>query len=115
MSGTTSPIEFNSLSLPQQALLLAFMQQFRPTLSAMAVALRTLNTMTTTYNTAIESVVSTLDPATVIPDNTGLAGAQPLMASDITMVMALATSALSTLYGSAQINEYIKISGPGNV
>ena len=114
MSGT-NPIEFSALTAPQQAQLLAFMQSFRPTLSAMAVSLRTLSTLADVYNAAIASVVATMDPATVIPDNTGLAGAQPLVAGDLTMVMGLAASALSTLYGITQQAEYIKIAGPGNV
>lgn len=114
MSGT-STVAFSAITPAQQAQVLAFMQQFRPTIGAMAVALRQLQALANIWNASISSVVSTVTPTDVLPDATGLAGAQPLEAADLTAVMGMASAVLASNYAPANLAEFIKVVGPSNV
>ncbi len=113
MSGTQ--VEFSSLTPAQQAQVLAFMTNFRPAIGAISVALRNLSALSNAYAAAIGPVLATVDPASPIPDTTGLAGAQPLACADVTTVMGMVAAVISTYYAQANLAEYIKIVGPVNV
>jgi hypothetical protein len=104
------------LSTAQQNEILAFMPMFRSNISALAISLRVLNEYMNLWNNGgLSALVSVLAPSTTIPDTTGLAGAQPLLASDVTGTMTSAQGLLASYYAAADLAEFVKIAGPPNV
>jgi hypothetical protein len=113
MSGTDT---WAQLTLAQQSEALAFMPMFRANISALAVALRVLNQNVSLWNNGgLSTLFALMTPTDIIPDTTGLAGAQPLTVSDVTQTMSSAISLLGTYYTAGVLTEFVKIAGPPNV
>jgi hypothetical protein len=103
---------FASLTPQQQSLLSNWLQNtFRPTVLANARALAALQQMATFYASAIGPVLATVDATETVPDNTGLAGAAPLLVADVTQWMTAAEAVLGVQNTAAQVAEFVKIAG----
>lgn len=104
---------FSALTPAQQSLVSSWVtSQFRPIARAMKEALATLAAVDLgVWQPTLVSIITGLDAGTAIPDNTGLAGAQPLVREDILNFMAMAESALASTNTPANIALYNKIGG----
>lgn len=110
-------LTFDQLTDQQRALLVAFTrEQFRPRVLAAARALSDLSALVEMWQIGgLDAVAATMDPATVIPDETGLAGAGPVTAGVVAGFMAGATGLLAEWNTTDQKKLYGQIAGPLNV
>ena len=112
MSGSTG---WAALAEPQQALVLAWMPLFRASIVQLVGACNNGAALDGTWQAAISAIVNGLPAGTVIPDTTGLAGAQPLMREDLIAMMGAIESLLASANTSQQRAEYLKVVGPANM
>src|SRR5208283_5350901 len=104
------------ITTAQQNEILSFMPMFRSNMSTLAIGLRVLSQYLTLWNNGgLSTVVNLLAAGTVIPDTTGLAGAQPLTSTDVVNTMTVAQNLITAYYTSPNLTEFIKIAGPPNV
>lgn len=106
---------FEELRPEQQQAVLAFMLQFRPIVGENARALRALQGLVAVWGAAAGPLIAQLDPSAIIPDSTGLAGAQPLTAADVSGMMAGNKQAIDAFYQADNLMQFVKIVGSGNV
>jgi hypothetical protein len=91
------------------------MPLFRASIVQLVASCNTGARLDGTWQASISALVSGLDAGTVIPDTTGLAGAQPLMREDLIAMMQAIESLLSSANATAQRAEYLKVVGPANM
>ena len=91
------------------------MPLFRSAIVQLTQSCNTGATLDGTWAAAISSLVASLPSGTVIPDTTGLAGAQPLAREDIIGMMTAIEALLATANTSAVRAEYLKVVGPVNM
>ena len=107
---------FEKLTSEQQALVLAEMTIFRPTVLTMAQTLNAAKKFLEVFAAGPSDVFALLDTDAVIPDPTGLAGAQPLTQQDVMdMISNTLTPLVNTYAKLSNLAEFVKICGPGNV
>ena len=105
---------FNALTPDEQATLLAYMPVARGSLIAMAKALNTVQDMDSVWNSNVKAIVAKLDAGVVIPDVTGLAGAQSLTSTDINTIMTALETMLGTNNSQAWRTYYVRAGGVTN-
>ena len=106
---------FSSYTAAQQAQILAFMPLFRSAIVGLVASCNGGASLDGTWTAAISPLVTGLDAGTVIPDNTGLAGAMPLAREDVLAIMTAIEGLLATANTPAQRAEYLKVVGPVNM
>ena len=110
-------LTFDKLTDQQRALLAAFSrEQFRPRVLAAARALNELRALVEMWEIGgLGDIVALMDPAAVIPDETGLAGAGPVTAAMMGGYIAGAGGLLAEWHTKEQKVLYGQIAGPMNV
>lgn len=79
-------MNFDDLTPEQQAIIREFVTQFRAGMGDLARALRLVNGLGIAFQT-YATLFASLDPDTVLPSNSGLAGIGPVTVSDILTTM----------------------------
>lgn len=106
---------FSGMTPDQQAQVLAFMPVFRSKVIELARAVNNMAALLEVWNTNVSVPVLALDAGTVIPDNTGLAGAQSVNREQIMAVMGAMMAALAAANTVGLRSRYISVIGPANM
>lgn len=104
--------KFADLTADQQTLVSLFVgPQFRPSVGQAARALNALKQLVEIYQINVQALIEGLEPGEPIPNETGLAGAQPLVKEDVVAFMTAADGLLAE-YNTVDLRkEYAKIAG----
>jgi hypothetical protein len=104
-----------SLTPPQQQQVLAWMPLLRSGVITLVQSCNAGASLDGIWTASVSALVNSLDADTVVPDSTGLAGAQPLAREDVINLMTAIESLLASANTSAQRAEYLKVVGPVNM
>lgn len=104
---------FEKLTPEQQALVSTWVAvKFRPTVAAMARAFSALAALDLEdWQPTVALLVTGLDAGIVVPDQTGLAGAQTLISDDIVSLMTTIEALLQVQNKMSNRAQYNKIAG----
>jgi hypothetical protein len=103
---------FDQLTAEQQALLTAFVDGlFRPIEGEVNRSFGAVQHMLDSNAAGVGTLLAGLDPATVLPMTTGLAGAQPRTAGDIISALASYTAACASFNTDAMRQSRIMSAG----
>jgi hypothetical protein len=105
---------FSTLTPDQQATILAFAPQFRSAVIALTKALNNIALLDQAWNSNVKAINALLDTTAVIPDNTGLAGAQSFTQADLLSAMNALETMLTTNNSNAWRAAYVKFAGIAN-
>ena len=106
-------MKFADLTPEEQNLVSLFVaQHFRPAVGGAARSLNGVNQLHSTFKiSGVAAILANLDGGEKVPDETGLAGAQPLVADDVVGFMKAAEGML-TAYNFDELRmQYAKIAG----
>ena len=112
MAGTNT---WSQLTPAQQSQVLAFMPLFRAAVVQLVAAANGGAKLDGVWTGGISAVVESLSSGTVIPDNTGLAGAAPLTMDIVVAQMAAIETLLSSANTAQARAAYLEIVGPANM
>lgn len=105
---------FTDLTTDEQGQLKAFMPMFRVAIGELARVCNHGASLDGIWLANVKAIVAKLDAATVVPDDTGLAGAAQVTSDDLNSTMGLLEALLASANTQAQRAEYIKIAGAPN-
>ena len=112
MSGTSN---WSNLTPVQQQAVLAWMPLFRSAVVELVSACNGGSSLDGTWTGGISAIVESLASGTIIPDATGLAGAQPLTMDAVVGQMAAIEALLAGANTSSARAAYQAVVGPANM
>lgn len=104
-----------TLTANQQTTILAFMPLLRANLLKFAQLTNDFNLLNQTWtNGGVSAINALLQSGDIIPDSTGLNGATPLSAADLTTAMAAVQAYLTSYNTPAYEAYFVRAVGPAN-